>query len=255
MLPRPVAAYSIVEPMTADNTWNGLLATLPCASPLEFPLASQPCYALDLSSSNAALHGFDPGITPDFTAFIERQMTAVGARFAAGGYGENRTLYAMSPVFSGQGSSAEPRTLHLGVDLWLKAGNSVHAVLPGRVHSCQDNAAFGDYGPTILLEHALDGCLFYTLYGHLARESLAASPAGRVVQAGDVLGWLGTPEVNVGWPPHLHFQIITDLLGHSGDYPGVCKPSEAEQWLARCPDPNLLLRIPALANHSLRTSA
>jgi hypothetical protein len=27
----------------------------------------------------------------------------------------------------------------------------------------------------------------------------------------------------------------------------VCRPSEAAQWLARCPDPNLLLRLPALA--------
>ena len=235
--------------MTADIPWNALLAALPCASPLAFALASQPCCVLDLSPRNPALHGFDPGITPDFTAFIWRQMAAADASYAAGGYGENRTLYAMSPVFSPRGDSAEPRTLHLGVDLWLTAGSSVHAVLPGRVHSCQDNAAFGDYGPTILLEHALDGRLFYTLYGHLARESLAASPVGKPVQAGELLGWLGTPEVNVGWPPHLHFQIITDLLGHSGDYPGVCRPSEAEQWLARCPDPNLLLRLPALAGH------
>lgn len=241
--------------MTVDHTWITHLASMPCASPLAFPLASQPCCALDLSSNNPALGSFDPGITADFTAYIWQQMADSGASFAAGGYGENRTLYAMSPVFSAQGSTAEPRTLHLGIDLWLSAGSSVHAVLPGQVHSCQDNAAFGDYGPTILLEHTLEGRVFYTLYGHLARESLNASPVGRVVQAGDVLGWLGTPAVNVGWPPHLHFQIITDLLGHSGDYPGVCKPSEAEQWLARCPDPNLLLRIPALANHSFRTSA
>ena len=241
--------------MTAEIPWNRLLATLPSASPLAFPLASQPHCELDLSSNNPVLGSFDPGITADFTDYIWQQMAAAGASYAAGGYAENRTLYAMSSVFSGDNGRNEARTLHLGIDLWLSAGSSVHAVLPGRVHSCQDNAAFGDYGPTILLEHRLEGRVFYTLYGHLARESLDASPVGRVLQAGDVLGWLGTPEVNVGWPPHLHFQIITDLLGHSGDYPGVCRPSEAEQWLARCPDPNLLLRIPALANHSFRTSA
>ncbi len=232
--------------MNLDTDWNTFLAALPAASPLAFPLASKPCYVLDLSADNPALGGFDPGVTPDFTAFIERQTVAAGAAYAAGGYGENRTLYAMSAVFSPQGDGSEPRTLHLGVDLWLAAGNSVHAVLPGRVHSCQDNAAFGDYGPTLILEHDIDGRRFYTLYGHLARESLAESPVGRTVQAGDLLGWLGTPEVNVGWPPHLHFQIITDLLDYVGDYPGVCRPSEAARWLARCPDPNLLLRIPAL---------
>ena len=232
--------------MTSNTSWNDLLAALPSASPLAFPLASKPCCKLDLSANNPDLCGFDPGITADFTAFVWQQMAAAGAHYAAGGYGENRTLYAMSPVFSAQGDTSETRTLHLGVDLWLTAGSSVHAVLPGRVHSCQNNAAFGDYGPTVILEHALEGRVFYTLYGHLALESLDVSPVGRVMQAGDVLGWLGTPKVNVGWPPHLHFQIITDLMGCSGDYPGVCKPSEAAQWLARCPDPNLLLRLPVL---------
>jgi peptidoglycan LD-endopeptidase LytH len=225
--------------MTSCTHWQALLSESPCASPLAFPLDSQPCCKLDLGAGNPALQGFDPGVTADFTAFIRQQMAAAGAGFAAGGYAENRTLYAMSPVFSAQADGSEARTLHLGVDLWLAAGSSVHAVLPGRVHSCRDNTAFGDY--------ALQDCLFYTLYGHLARESLAASPVGRVLEAGELLGWLGTPEVNVGWPPHLHFQIITDLLGYVGDYPGVCRPSEAEQWLWRCPDPNLLLRIPALA--------
>jgi murein DD-endopeptidase MepM/ murein hydrolase activator NlpD len=233
--------------MTLETDWPTFLAELPAASPLAFALASRPCYRLDLSPGNAALQGFDPGITADFTAFIERQIADAGADYAAGGYAENRTLYAMSPVFSAANDGSEARTLHLGVDLWLAAGSSVHAVLPGRVHSCQDNAAFGDYGPTLILEHTLDGHRFYTLYGHLARESMAQSPVGREVAAGDVLGWLGTPEVNVGWPPHLHFQIITDLLDFVGDYPGVCAPSQASQWLARCPDPNLLLRLPALA--------
>ena len=235
--------------MTIDSNWNAVLAKTPCSSPLAFALASQPCCKLDLSSNNPALGSFDPGITADFTDFIWQQMAAAGASYAAGGYAENRTLYAMSSVFSPSDDSTEARTLHLGIDLWLSAGSSVHAVLPGRVHSCQDNTAFGDYGPTILLEHTLQGCHFYTLYGHLARESLTTSPVGRVLQAGELLGWLGTPEVNVGWPPHLHFQVITDLLDYSGDYPGVCKPSEAEQWLARCPDPNLLLRIPSLLAH------
>jgi peptidoglycan LD-endopeptidase LytH len=58
---------------------------------------------------------------------------------------------------------------------------------------------------------------------------------------------LGGADENVGWPPHLHLQIIRDLEGRRGDYPGVCRVSEAPQWLARCPDPNLLLRIEALA--------
>ena len=46
---------------------------------------------------------------------------------------------------------------------------------------------------------------------------------------------------NGGWPAHLHFQIIGDLMGFIGDFPGVAKQSEIEEWLERCPDPNLIL--------------
>ena len=221
-----------------------LLAGLPVASPLPFDLNRERGLRLDLSPDNPALSRFDPGDTPAFSAFIEGEMARQGARYAAGGYGENRTLYQMSRHF--QSADAEPRTLHLGIDLWLTAGTSVHAVLPGIVHSTQDNAVFGDYGPTLIIEHELGGARFFTLYGHLARATLQRTRAGQRLEAGALLGWLGEPHENVGWPPHLHFQVIRDLGGRSGDYPGSCRPSEAAGWLANCPDPNLLLRIRAL---------
>ena len=46
---------------------------------------------------------------------------------------------------------------------------------------------------------------------------------------------------NGNWPPHLHFQLIMDMEGWTGDYPGVCKFSEKDKWLANCPDPDLVL--------------
>jgi len=221
------------------------LAALSVSSPLPFDLNSEAALRLDLSEHNPALGHFDPGDTAAFSAFISNEMQRTGARYAAGGYGENRTLYQMSPVFAS--ADAEPRTLHLGIDLWLAAGTAVHAVLPGIVHSTQDNTAFDDYGPTLILEHHCDGLRFFTLYGHLAKTSLQQTQVGQRIEAGALLGWLGEPQENVGWPPHLHFQVIGDLGGRSGDYPGVCRPSEAAAWLSNCPDPNLLLRIRALA--------
>lgn len=226
------------------NTLAQLLATLPVASPLPFDLNRERGIQLDLGEHNPALRSFDPGDTPAFSAFIQQQIAHHGARYAAGGYAENRTLYQMSAHF--QSTDAEPRTLHLGIDLWLAAGTAVHAVLPGVVHSTQDNAVFGDYGPTLILEHTLAGERFYTLYGHLAQASLQQTREGQPIEQGALLGWLGAPFENVGWPPHLHFQVIGDLGGRRGDYPGVCRPSEAAAWLANCPDPNLLLRIRAL---------
>lgn len=221
-----------------------LLAAAKVASPLPFDLNARRCLRLDLGAQHSTLRDIAPEDTAAFSQWVQQQIAQAGADYAAGGYSEDRALYRMSPVFTPE--QGEPRTVHLGIDLWLAAGTPVCAVLGGKVHSTQDNAAFGDYGPTIILEHELGGQRFHTLHGHLAKASLSLTQPGQPVKAGQVLGWLGTPDENVGWPPHLHVQIIRNLQGRSGDYPGVCKASEKTQWLENCPDPNLLLRIEAL---------
>jgi hypothetical protein len=42
----------------------------------------------------------------------------------------------------------------------------------------RDNGLFGACGPTGILQHELDGVVFYTLYGHLSRESLMEKESG-----------------------------------------------------------------------------
>lgn len=237
---------SQTRPATPNDAWATLLRALRVASPLPFDLNTHRCLRLDLSGGSATLRGIDAADTAAFSAAVNAQIAAAGADYAAGGYAENRALYRLSPAF-GDADREEPRTLHLGIDLWLAAGTPVHAVLGGVVHSTQDNARFGDYGPTLILQHDAAGRRFHTLYGHLARRTLAQIAVGQTIANGEQLGWLGEPPENMGWPPHLHFQVIGDLGGRSGDYPGVCKPSEAAHWLANCPDPNLLLRIAVLA--------
>lgn len=221
-----------------------LLARLPTASPLGFDLNQRRCLRLDLGERGESPGGFDPLDADSFSAWIGQRLRAGGADYAAGGYAENRSLYRMSPRFVG--ADGAERTLHLGIDLWAAAGTPVHAVLDGIVHSTADNAAFGDYGPTIILEHQIAGARFHTMYGHLAKPSLQRTREGAHITAGTLIGWLGAPHENVGWPPHLHVQVISDLEGRRGDYPGVCRFNERAQWLALCPDPNLLLRIDAL---------
>jgi 4-aminobutyrate aminotransferase-like enzyme len=68
---------------------------------------------------------------------------------------------------------------------------------------------------------------------------------GRHVAAGERIAWLGDATVNGGWPPHLHLQIIGDMLGREGEFPGVAAPSEREIWLSLCPDANLIAGVPA----------
>ncbi|MNE29341.1 hypothetical protein D3C80_1228170 [compost metagenome] len=109
------------------------------------------------------------------------------------------------------------------------------------VHSFKNNDNFGDYGPTIILKHEIEGFVFHSLYGHLSVESLNGLKEGMSVFGGQKIAELGDYTVNGGWPPHLHFQLIIDLEGNVGDYPGVCKLSEREKYLSNCPDPSLLL--------------
>lgn len=233
--PRPAESAKSSDPLLA------LLPGLRVSSPFPFALNARRCLPLDLGLGQE--HA-DAGDAAAFQAWIETRLAAAGADYAAGGYGEQRGLYGISDLF-GAGAE-EPRSVHLGIDLWLAAGTPVHAVLPGVVHSTRDNAVFGDYGPTVILEHSIEGQRFYTLYGHLARRSLELLRSGQEIARGAPLGWLGEPRENVGWAPHLHFQIIRELDGRVGDFPGVCKASEQARWQALCPDPNLLLRIRAL---------
>ena len=163
-----------------------------------------------------------------------------GDRLAWGGYDEDRAIYD-SPVFVPE--AGEARTIHLGIDIFAAAETEVFAPLAGRVHSFQDNANVKDYGPTILLEHGFDGLTFWTLYGHLSRNSLDGLSVGQRFEAGDRIAWLGAAEVNGGWTPHLHFQVILDIMDKSGDYPGVFKRSERDEWKRICPDPAGLLGL------------
>jgi murein DD-endopeptidase MepM/ murein hydrolase activator NlpD len=119
----------------------------------------------------------------------------------------------------------------------------VFTPLPARVHSSQINDNPGDYGPTIILEHDAGREKFYTLYGHLGRDSLKGLKPGAAFMAGEQVASLGARNENGGWPPHLHFQVILDLKGKRGDYPGVCRRSERDHWLAVCPDPRPLLGL------------
>ncbi|EMR02445.1 peptidoglycan DD-metalloendopeptidase family protein [Cesiribacter andamanensis] len=195
---------------------------------------------LDLSGANTRLAAIQVADTGGLDAFICAECSRQEGIGGIGGYMEDRRLYLRSAVFAGE----EHRTLHLGVDIWLPAHTPIYAALGGRVHSFADNAGFGNYGPTIILEHQLEEITFYTLYGHLSRQSLLELEEGKPVAAGEQIASLGTAEENGDWPPHLHFQIMLDMEGMKGDYPGVAAPSRADYYRLRCPDPNILLKFP-----------
>lgn len=198
---------------------------------------------MDFTSSNPDLKDFDLTDVELMTKYIFQLISKAGAVAGAGGYNEERSVYQKSAVFDESGGS---RSIHLGIDIWMPAETPLFCPWNARLHSFQDNANFGDYGPTLILEHELEAHTFYTLYGHLSQESLDDKTVGMPFQKGDLIGAIGSAEVNGHWAPHLHFQIIRDMLNQEGDFLGVAPKSEREYWLDLCPDANLILEIPGL---------
>lgn len=210
----------------------------PNFAPLFDPaLTAKNTLMMDFSATNPELQALNFTHIPELNDFVFQQIAAAGKKYGYGGYLEDREVYRRSPLFALSPETA--RSIHLGVDIWAPAQTPVYCPLEGQVHSFANNDNYGDYGPTIILEHRLMESTFYTLYGHLSLESIEGLYEGRVFSKGERLCWLGNYPVNGDWPPHLHFQVMTTMQGYKGDYPGVCSQQDKEKYRQICPDPRL----------------
>jgi len=179
------------------------------------------------------------------TQAIFGKMHQNRATIGIGRYDEARAIYISDAYRQQSDQMPEMRTVHLGIDLHMVPGSGIRAFYDGKVHSFQNNASEYDYGPTIILSHETgDGFTFYTLYGHLSLASLENLRVDQEISCGEKFAEIGDSDVNGGWPPHLHFQIITDMLGEAGNFKGVAPPSQRQVWKAISPDPNMILGIP-----------
>ncbi|SDL42690.1 Peptidase family M23 [Salinimicrobium catena] len=199
---------------------------------------------IDLSVKNKDLSEKELSSAEAFSEYLSKYLQKKGKKVAWRGYNELRELYQRSGLFSAEEDPELKRNIHLGIDVWAAAGTDVLAVLDGTVHSFRDNDNFGDYGPTIILKHEIKNQKFYSLYGHLSRSSLAGLKERDQVVKGEKIGELGAASENGDYAPHLHFQLIRDLQGQKGDFPGVTSRRFLAEYLQDCPDPNLLLKIP-----------
>jgi 4-aminobutyrate aminotransferase-like enzyme/Ser/Thr protein kinase RdoA (MazF antagonist) len=239
-IPRPLATATLrhacgMEAVPASRRVTAWIASQRLTPVVRTDPAST--NTLDLSVGSALVFGDAARNThPALTARIAERMREAGATAAIGRYREPRLLYT-SAAF-GNPHDANRRSVHLGVDVFVPPGTPVHAWLDGVVDVAHDNAAPLDYGPIVVLRHRSDmGDLFYTLYGHLNREALETLPPGREIRQGEAFATVGSADENGGWTPHLHFQLIVDLLGLGADFPGVCRASELTVWEALSPDP------------------
>lgn len=209
---------------------------------MEVDPAAPGLVAMDFTANNRELTMELLSDIHAFSTWVDGYILRMGGKMGIGGYAEHRTIYQVSEVFDAGQGQREPRRLHLGVDIWAAAGTRVHCPLPATVHSTGYQDRKGDYGAVIILRHEWDGVVFHTLYGHLSKSSLAVE-TGQEFAAGEPFAWLGEPQENGRWPPHLHFQVIQDMGPWTGDYPGVCPFSDRARWLENCPDPDLILDL------------
>lgn len=197
--------------------------------------------SLDLSKNNLELTKVNLSSSLEFSRYINSYLKKHNAMVAFGGYSEIRTLYNRSRYFTN--GAFEKRNIHIGLDLWCDTQTPVYTPLDATIHSFKNNTNFGDYGPTIILKHVIENVEFYTLYGHLSLESIQGLKIGKPYKQGDAIATLGNVSVNGDYPPHLHFQIIKDMQGYVGDYPGVCNEKDLGFYSKNCPNPDVLLKL------------
>ena len=179
-------------------------------------------------------------ITKKINNFLKKNDSQIGI----GLYKEKRKIYNGKNYISNL-NSKKRRDIHLGIDIFAPIGTKINAPFDGKVFILKDNAFKYDYGPTIVLEHKLDNTnKFYTIYGHLSKNSLKNFKIGQKIKKNQLIANIGNYPVNGNWPPHLHFQIAIDMMGEKENFPGVSEDFLLSLWSKISPDPNLIIRVP-----------
>ena len=186
-----------------------------------------------------------------FRADASSDFTSNHHEYQIGKFDEVREgLYTQS-IFHQESS---PRCVHMGIDIGAPANTEVFSFDQGMIYAFGALKKRGDYGHSVVIEyvwrkrHPLScgempieyGQKYWALYGHLSATSLTLLSQHAPVDRGQCIGWLGAPEDNGGWPPHLHFQL-SRVKPQAHDLPGVVTRAERTQALNTYPDPREVL--------------
>jgi len=210
---------------------------------VQFDLNKEKLVIFDFTENNKNLRKINIASAEEFDNYIKKTLLLNETKVGIGRYSEDRFIYKHSSLFE---DGIKSRTIHLGIDIFLPVKTKILSPFNAIIHSFQNNKRNGDYGPTIILQHKIDGIIFYTLYGHLSKESLYRKKENQKIKKGEIIGEIGGMKINGGWPEHVHFQIIKDVGEMRGDFPGVANINERQEYLKLCPDPNLILKIKKL---------
>ncbi len=247
---------SHVSPVFAEYAFRDACGLEPCIHQSSFvswaernfseviaPVEMKDSCWLDLSVGSTLLGTMHDVLDADLlNERISQLMCKEKIDLAYGRYDEARAIYSTSSYEIIANDGPQWRSVHIGLDFFCASGTQVRAAYDGTVHSFANNNQERDYGPTIILQHRVsDDLTFFTLYGHLNNESLQNLYIGKTIRSGEVIGLVGDRPVNGNWPPHLHFEVMLDMMNKQGDFPGVCAPEQLAIWKSICPDPWILL--------------
>ena len=146
-------------------------------------------YPLDLSIGSTFIGNFSNYIGSEvLNEKISRKVKEENL-FLVGGYGEVRPFYTTDAYKIPTNEGYEHRTIHIGIDFWIDAQTPIYALESGEIYGCYNNDNPKDYGPTLILKHHVSGGLtFYTLHGHLTKQSLKDKFIGKTIHKGEKLG-------------------------------------------------------------------
>lgn len=194
---------------------------------------------LDMSVEGHIFAGMDVRDQRECQRRIDRLMAEGSHSWGISSYLENREkLLADCPQMV-----EEQRFYHLGIDIIVPLGTPLHAPLAATIDASGYEAGEGNYGGYVLLRHqSPDFETFYSMYGHLRRDTLPAP--GMSVDAGEIFAHIGDFNENGNWFYHTHLQIITEQGVVQGyRFKGYCSAADLALMGRLCPDPLPLFRM------------
>ncbi|MDR1498743.1 MAG: peptidoglycan DD-metalloendopeptidase family protein [Rickettsiales bacterium] len=193
-------------------------------------------FYIDLVSEAVEDYHFEDLKLEELGDILLGELKKVGKNWGFSGYLEDRSRVLKNTIIFDQG-----RIYHIGIDLHVPVGIKLHAPLEGKVVVSEYEDGVTNYGGMIVLKHDINDSVFYSLYGHLNRDTLPK--IGNIVKKGEVFGKIGDTYENGSWSPHLHLQVFTEE-GYNGGWlrKGYCKPEDMLNISVYCPNPIFLLR-------------
>ena len=147
--------------------------------------------------------GIDPKAPIERQRFSDSVLSATGAQFLIGAWGEDRAAWLRGSLMEEEG-----RTIHLAIDIFSRGLEPVLAPCNGRIVRTGYEEHLHGYGHYLIIQPDEVGAPFVFM-GHLSSKlpELGRVNAGQVIASeGDFVN-----QENGGWSRHVHLQMLQEL--------------------------------------------